>query len=245
MPRTAAALIIGNEILTGKIQESNLSYLGQELFALGISMQRAIVCEDVIDIIVRDLNELRTTHDYVFTSGGVGPTHDDVTLPAVAKAFDRALVRSPEIESLIRGYHKDRELTEGHLRMADVPEGAKLIANQQVRWPTVVIENVYIFPGVPEIFRMKFPVLKEHLKTGLPFISRAVYTHCDEGEIADLLAGLAERYPDLAIGSYLRWRGTDYRVKLTFDGQDRVRLGQALDEFVAALPPDKIVRIDD
>ena len=105
MARTAAALIIGNEILTGKIQESNLGYLGQELFKLGIVLARAVVCRDDIDVIAADLNALRASHDIVFTSGGVGPTHDDVTLPAVAKAFGRNLVRAPEIEALIRDYH--------------------------------------------------------------------------------------------------------------------------------------------
>jgi molybdopterin-biosynthesis enzyme MoeA-like protein len=243
MPRTAAALIIGNELLTGKIQEGNLSYLGQELFRLGIVLERAVMCRDDIDVIAADLNLLRATHDMVFTSGGVGPTHDDVTLPAVAKAFNRKLVRAIEIETLIRDHHGART-TEDHLRMADVPEGARLIANREVPWPTITVGNVYVFPGVPEIFRMKFPVLREHLSEGHRFYSRAVFAMCDEGEIAAQLAQVALRNPDLFVGSYPRFRSTEYRLKLTVDGADEAKVTLALEEIVAFLPPDAIVRVE-
>jgi molybdopterin-biosynthesis enzyme MoeA-like protein len=243
MPRTAAALIIGNEILTGKIQESNLGYLGQELFKLGISLERAVVCKDDLEVIARDLNALRAAHDFVFTSGGVGPTHDDVTLPAVAQAFGRKLVRAELIERLIRDYHGAR-VTEEHLRMADVPEGSRLLASDDVPWPTVAIENVYIFPGVPEIFRLKFPVLREQLNQGVRFVSRAVFTMCDEGEIALQLGAVASRYPDLFVGSYPRFRDPAYRLKVTVDGADEARVTRAMDEITGFLPPDKIVRRD-
>jgi molybdopterin-biosynthesis enzyme MoeA-like protein len=241
--RTAAALIIGNEILTGKIQEGNLGFLGQELFKLGIVLERAIICRDEVDVIVRDLNELRAQHDIVFTSGGVGPTHDDVTLPAIAKAFGRRLVRAPEIEALIRDYHGER-ITEDHLRMADIPEGAKLIASQDVPWPTVTVDNVYIFPGVPEIFRLKFPVLRAQLNQGARFFSRAVLTMCDEGEIAAQLAQVAERNPELFVGSYPRFRSNDYRLKVTVDGADEARVAQAVGEIIAFLPRDKLLRVE-
>src|SRR5690606_18667646 len=146
MARTAAALIIGNEILTGKVREANVQRLAHELFRLGIAFRRVIVCPDDVDTIARDLRELREAHDLVFTSGGVGPTHDDLTLPAVARSFDRPLVRSPIIEGLIRGYWGERA-TEGHLRMADVPEGAELLSTGDVPWPVVCVENVFVLPG--------------------------------------------------------------------------------------------------
>jgi molybdopterin-biosynthesis enzyme MoeA-like protein len=243
MSRTAAALIIGNELLTGKIQEGNLSFLGQELFKLGIVLQRVIMCRDDVSVIVDDLNQLRADHDYVFTSGGVGPTHDDVTLPAVAQAFGRTLVRSPEIAMLIRNLHGERT-TEDHLRMADVPDGARLISSREMPWPTVAIGNVYLFPGVPEIFRMKFPVLREQLRTGASFCSRAVYANCDEGAIATALAHLAQRHPEVSIGSYPVFRNADYRLKLTVDGEDEARVGRVRDEIVALLPADTIVRVE-
>src|SRR5262245_46798392 len=152
MARTAAALIIGNEILTGKIREENLSFLGAELFGMGIALRRVIVCPDDVEIIASDLNLFRTTQDLVFMSGVVGPTHDDVTLPAVALAFDRPLARSSLIEGLIRGYWGERT-TEEHLRMADVPEGANLLYNPDMPWPVITVENVFVLPGVPEIFK--------------------------------------------------------------------------------------------
>jgi molybdopterin-biosynthesis enzyme MoeA-like protein len=179
----------------------------------------------------------------VFTSGGVGPTHDDVTLPAVAKAFDRTLVRAPEIEQLIRGYHGERT-TEDHLRMADVPEGARLIASLDVPWPTVAIENVYVMPGVPEIFRMKFGALRSELSGGRSFVTGAVYTQCDEGEIAAQLAAVAARYPDTFVGSYPRFRGSEYKLKLTVDGEDELRVKAALADITAFIPRDKLVRIE-
>ncbi len=243
MARTAAALIIGNELLTGKIQEGNLGYLGQELFKLGIVLARAVFCRDEIDVIAEDLNRLRATHDMVFTSGGVGPTHDDVTLPAIAKAFGTRLVRAAEIETLIRDYHGAR-VTEDHLRMADVPEGARLLASAEIPWPTVAIENVYVFPGVPEIFRMKFPVLRVHLDQGSGFHSRAVFTLCDEGEIASELTAVALRHPDLLIGSYPRFRDQEYRLKVTVDGADAAQVTRALGEVAAFIPAEKLVRIE-
>src|SRR5262245_59459598 len=158
MARKAAALIIGNEILTGKIQETNMRELATELFQLGISLERVVICRDEVDTIAADLELLRRRHDVVFTTGGVGPTHDDVTHRAVAQCFGRRLVRSHELESLIRGALGDR-CTEGHLLMADIPEGAKLISSKEVRWPTVLIENVFVLPGLPKVFRLKLPGL--------------------------------------------------------------------------------------
>jgi len=241
--RTAAALIIGNELLTGKIQEGNLAFLGQELFKLGIALRRVVMCTDDVDVIVRDLDALRSAHDFVFTSGGVGPTHDDVTLIAVAKAFGRTLTRAEPFERLIRDYHGARA-TPDHLRMADVPEGARLLATEQVRWPTIVVENVYVFPGVPEIFRMKFPVVRDELAHGARFFSRAVFTRCDEGEIAAPLAAVAARYPETFVGSYPRFRDPDHSLKLTVDGADEQLVARALDEIIAFLPADKIVRVE-
>jgi molybdopterin-biosynthesis enzyme MoeA-like protein len=186
---------------------------------------------------------LRAAHDIVFTSGGVGPTHDDVTLIAVAKAFGRALTRAEAIERLIRDFHGART-TDDHLRMADVPTGARLLASEQVRWPTVVVDNVYVFPGVPEIFRMKFPIVRDELAQGARFHSRAVFTRCDEGSIASALAGVATRYPDTFVGSYPRFRDPVYSLKLTVDGADEHMVGRAMDEILAFLPADKIVRTE-
>ena len=243
MARTAAALIIGNEILTGKVREANVQRLAHELFRMGIALKRVIVCPDDIETIATDLRALRAAHDLVFTSGGVGPTHDDLTLPAVARAFDRALVRSPVIEALIRGHWGER-VTEGHLRMADVPDGADLLQTNEVPWPVVSIENVFVLPGVPEIFEVKLLMLRERIGADVPFVSRALYTRCDEGEVAALLETIVGAHPGVEVGSYPRWRDPTYSVKITFDGRDPARVDAALEACRAALAPELIVRVE-
>jgi molybdenum cofactor synthesis domain-containing protein len=243
MARSAAALIIGNEILTGKIREANLHVLAKELRLLGIELRRVVICPDDIDTIAEDLRALRLRHDLVFTSGGVGPTPDDVTLPAVAKAFDRPLERSETIEGLIRGYWGER-VTEGHLRMADVPEGAELSSNPEMPWPVISVDNVCVLPGVPEIFAVKLRLLREKIGSDAPFVTRAVYTTCDEGSIAALLEELGRRHPAVEIGSYPKWRSEDYRVKLTFDGREADAVDAAVEACCEALSDDQIVRIE-
>ena len=239
-PRTAAALIIGNEILTGKIQEANVALLARELFALGIELRRVVVCQDDVATIAEDLETLRSRHDYVVTSGGVGPTHDDVTLKAVARCFGCPIVRSRELESMIRELVRE-EVSDGHLRMADIPEGASLVHTPDVRWPTVVMDNVYILPGVPKIFAMKLPVLRQQLQASEPFLSRAVYTLCRETDLAALLDRLSAEHAGVNIGSYPVIGDYPYRVRLTFDSQDASAIERAVEALLGSLPEEMIV----
>ncbi len=241
MPRTAAALVIGNEILSGKITDTNTAFLARALFELGIELRRVVVCPDEVETIRNDLTELRSAHDLVFTSGGVGPTHDDVTIEGVAASFDRPVVRSEAVEKMIRHYYGDRA-TEAHLRMADMPEGAEMIRSSEAPWPTVVIENVFVLPGVPEIFELKLTDLRKRLDQGHEFHSVAVYTMSGEGEIAGLLERIAERFPGVMVGSYVKWRAEDYRTKVTFDGNDEASVSQAADALVEELDPTLFVR---
>ncbi len=248
-PRTAAALIIGNELLTGKIQDRNVAVLARELFGLGIALRRVIVCSDEIEVIVGDLDQLRRDHDVVFTSGGVGPTHDDVTMEAVARAFGQRLRRSPTIEALLREFFGDR-LTTHHLVMADVPEGAELVTVREAapsmpsagrRWPAIRVDNVYVLPGLPEVFAHKLPILRQELAGGAPFISRRVATSSDEGSIAPLLARLSRQHPEISIGSYPRWGDGPVRVIVTFDGRDSQQIDHAVAALESALPPEQVV----
>ena len=243
MPRTAAALIIGNEILSGKIADTNTTLLARLLFDLGIELRRVVVCPDEVDTIGKNLSDLRATHDLVFTSGGVGPTHDDVTIDGVAESFGRPVVRSVAVEKMIRQYYGDRA-TEAHLRMANMPEGAEMIRSSDAPWPTVVIENVFVLPGVPEIFNLKLADLRKRLDQGYEFHSQAVYTLCDEGEIAGLLEHIAETFPGVMVGSYIKWQAEDYRTKLTFDGTDREAVARAADMLVDELDAKLFVRRD-
>jgi molybdenum cofactor synthesis domain-containing protein len=243
MTRTAAALVIGNELLTGKVQEGNVAFLAKALFDLGIALRRVVVCADDEAAIVSELRAMAASHDVVFTSGGVGPTHDDITIPAVARAFSRPLVRDAHLERMIRE-HFGARTTDGHLRMSELPEGAELLASEAIPWPVVRIENVYVMPGVPEIFRLKFDLVRPRLGHGVPFVSRAIYTRCDEGEIARLLETVEREHPGVTIGSYPRYRDPEYSVKLTFDGRDLALVRRALEACLAGLPPEKIVRAE-
>lgn len=241
MPRTAAALIIGNEILSGKIVDTNTTFLARGLFELGIELRRVVVCRDEVGTIARELTELRDAHDLVFTSGGVGPTHDDVTIEGVAESFGRPVVRSEGVANMIRHYYGDRT-TDAHLRMANMPEGAEMIRSSEAPWPTVVIENVFVLPGVPEIFELKFTDLRKRLDDGREFHSEAVFTLAGEGEIASLLERIAEAFPGVMVGSYVKWKADDYRTKITFDGNDDAPVKRAADMLVDELAPALFVR---
>lgn len=241
MGRTAAALVIGNEILSGKITDTNTAYLARGLFELGIELRRVVVCGDEVPIIRDELTALRDSHDLVFTSGGVGPTHDDVTIEGVAAAFGRSVVRSEAVANLIRQYYGDRA-TEAHLRMANMPEGSEMLRSAEAPWPTVVIENVYVLPGVPQIFELKFQDLRKRLDRGHEFHSHAVYTQSGEGEIAALLERIAKTFPTVMVGSYVKWGAEDYRTKITFDSSDAEAASEAANTLVRELDDSLFVR---
>jgi molybdenum cofactor synthesis domain-containing protein len=241
--RTAAALIIGNELLSGKIAEGNLQTLARELRSLGILLRRSVMILDEVEVIAREVRELSAAHDVVFTSGGVGPTHDDLTIAAVARAFAVPVVMAPEMERMIRAYYGAR-CTEDHLLMARVPEGARLVSTPAVPWPTVVMRNVWVLPGVPEVFRMKLPHVRGELEGSAPFVSVAVLTTLDEGDIKPLLDRVVAAHPEVEIGSYPKWHDPEYRTKLTFDGLDLARVHAARDAFVAGLPAAALVRVE-
>jgi molybdenum cofactor synthesis domain-containing protein len=241
--RTAAALVIGNELLSGKVHEANVPVLAKTLRELGVLLKRVVMILDDVDEIAREVKALSSTHDWLFTSGGVGPTHDDVTIEAVAKAFGVRVVSDPGMEGMLRDYYKER-CTEGHLRMALMPEGAALETTEEIRWPTVRIQNTWVMPGIPEIFQMKLPVVRAKLGNARAFVSRAVYTKMDEGDLKPLLDRVVLAYPDVDVGSYPKWLDPSYKTKLTFDGRDEARVLQARDAFVAMLPTGEPQRVD-
>jgi molybdenum cofactor synthesis domain-containing protein len=241
--RTAAALVIGNEILSGKTQDANTFALAKWLRKMGIKLSRTVSILDDIETIASEVRSLSATHDYLFTSGGVGPTHDDVTMEGVAAAFGVKVVSDPGLETMITKHYGER-LREGHLRMAIVPEGSKQIASAEVWWPVTVMNNVFVLPGVPEIFRLKLTVVEQLVHADVPFLSRAVFTKMDEGTLKPLLDAIVEAYPDVDVGSYPSWTAPDYKTKLTFDGRDAARLEAAVQRFVATLPEGEPQRVE-
>jgi molybdenum cofactor synthesis domain-containing protein len=242
-PRTAAALVVGNELLSGKVRDENLVVLAVTLRRLGILLRRVVMVADEVATIAAEVRALSASHHLLFTSGGIGPTHDDLTIEAVASAFGARVVKSARMEEMLRAHYGER-CTEGHLRMALVPEGAELATNAEVTWPTVVMRNVWLLPGIPEVFRMKIPLLEERLRGGTPFLSRAVYTKMDEGDLRPLLDRVVERHPQVEIGSYPKWQDPTYKTKLTFDGTDPVVVAAALEAFVALLPRGEPQRVE-
>jgi molybdenum cofactor synthesis domain-containing protein len=242
-PKTAAALVIGNELLSGKVEEANVHVLARALRSLGIELQRVVIVLDDVEVIAHEVKELSKSHDWLFTSGGVGPTHDDVTVRAVALAFGVPIIEEPTLASMLREHYQER-CTDGHLQMALVPEGASLESHESVRWPTIRLGNTWLLPGVPEIFRMKLAVVVDRLAGATSFVSRAVFTKMDEGDLKALLDRVVERFPDVGVGSYPKWHDPTYKTKLTFDGRDSGRVDEARDAFIALLPEGEPQRIE-
>lgn len=238
--RTAAALVIGNELLSGKISDKNVVVLARALRSLGVSFRRVVMVLDDLDGIAHEVRVLSASHDLVFTSGGVGPTHDDLTVEAVAKAFGVGLVVAPELEKMLRAYYGER-ITESHLLMARIPEGARLVSSSDVPWPTTVMRNVWVLPGVPQIFEMKTALIRRELSGDRPYLSVAVSTALDEGQIKPMLDRVVQAYPDVDVGSYPKWSESSYRTKLTFDGFSEERVKAARDAFAASLPSESIL----
>lgn len=240
---TAAALVIGNELLSGKVEEANLPLLARSLRGLGVQLRRVVMVLDDIETIAKEIKELSSTHDWLFTSGGVGPTHDDVTIEAAALAFGMKAITSPELEKMLRAYYGER-ITDGHLRMALMPDGATLESSPEMRWPTIRIGNTFLMPGVPEIFRLKLPIVISRIAGGKPYLSRAVYTQMEEGVLKALLDRVVAEFADVEVGSYPKLNDPTYKTKLTFDGRDESRVLAACDAFVALLPEGEPQRVE-
>jgi molybdenum cofactor synthesis domain-containing protein len=233
---TAGILIIGEEILSGKVEDENARYLVHELRELGVGVRRIEVIPDDAEEIAASLRALSSRFDHVFTSGGVGPTHDDVTLPSVAAAFGMQVARRPELEAMIRRA-AGSDFHERDLRMADVPDGARLLYGvppEPTRWPVVAVHNVYVLPGVPVIFRRKFDSIREMFRAG-PIFSRAVYSREGEGGIAATLDAVVDEFPSVAIGSYPQFDQSDHKVKITLDGRDQNAVERAVARLAAGL----------
>jgi molybdenum cofactor synthesis domain-containing protein len=241
MPKTAGIILIGNEILSGKIKDENAAYLCRELRALGVDVRRIAVIPDEIGLIADEVATFTKAFDLVFTSGGVGPTHDDVTIEGVARAMAVPVVRHPELVALLERYYRGT-VTEAALRMAEIPEGAELVTGGTLRFPTVRMRNVYVLPGVPEIFRQKFDALRERFRDQ-PIHLKNVFVRIGEGMLADYLNRLLESFPLLQLGSYPEFSNPEYQVKVTLESRDRGYLEQALGDFLARLPADAVVKV--
>jgi len=232
---TAAVLIIGNEILSGRTKDVNLGYLAEQLTALGIRLREARVIADVEAEIVAAVNECRKRYDHVFTTGGIGPTHDDITSGSVAKAFGVPLILDPKAKAVLEKSYPPGGLNEARLRMAHVPEGARLIDNPVSAAPGFQIGNVYVMAGVPSIMRAMFDGLKGRLAGGKPMLSRTVSAFLGEGVIAKDLGQLQDRFSDLEIGSYPFFRQNRYGASFVLRGTEKARIDEAAGELAGII----------
>lgn len=224
---TACALIIGNEILSGRTKDANLAYLGEQLNLLGVRLLEARVVPDIHEAIVTTLNEVRHRFDYVFTTGGIGPTHDDITAECVAAALDVPLIRNPEALAILEASYSPGDLNEARLRMANTPEGASLIPNPISRAPGFRIGNVFVMAGVPSVMRAMFDGVSHELRGGVPLRSVSIEAALPEGLIAAGLGELQERFPQVEIGSYPFHRGDVFGARLVLRSKDDEALSQA------------------
>lgn len=241
MAKTAGIVVIGNEILSGKTRDENASYLVRELRALGVDVRKISVIPDEVAPIRDEVRLFSRGFDYVFTSGGVGPTHDDKTMEGIAAAFGRSLYRNAELADLLRQYYQDN-VSDAALRMANVPEGTCFLRGAGMWFPVVAVENVYVFPGVPEVLQRKFDRIKEMFRDA-PFLLREIYLRVDEGEIAHALDRVMERFPMLLLGSYPVFTNPEYSVKLTVESKDPAYLDQAYLYLIEQLKEDSIVTV--
>ncbi len=240
--RTAAIIVIGNEILSGKVADTNSAFLATELRRLGVALRRVVVIPDEPEEIAAAIRAYHPQYDVVFTSGGVGPTHDDVTMEGIALGFGRPLIRHPWLEEKIREF-SGAKINAARLKMAEVPDGAELIFGGQMNFPSVRVENVYILPGIPELLRDKFQAITDRFAVD-PFYLRVIYSRAMESTIARYLSDTLEAFPLLQLGSYPKLNDPEYQVRVTLESKDEAYLNRAFDDLMARLPPGVVVRTE-
>lgn len=232
-PITAALLVIGDEILSGRTKDKNIGTLADHLTAIGIDLKEVRIVSDEEAAIVAAVNQLRERNTYLFTTGGIGPTHDDITADAIAKAFGVPIDVDPRAVAVMKPAYAARglELTPARLRMARIPEGADLIANTVSFAPGFVMGNVIVMAGVPAIMQAMLTEVTPRLKTGARMLSRTIKLACPEGEVAELFAQHQKAHPDVVMGSYPGFKDGRYATELVLRARDAARL----DEATAAL----------
>ncbi len=226
---TAALIIIGNEVLSGRTQDKNLPYIAGALNGVGVRLTEVRVIPDEKTVIVKTVREMSAGFDYVFTTGGIGPTHDDITADCVAAAFGVALPVNAEAERRLKLHYRnsDLDLNEARMRMARIPEGASLIDNPVSAAPGFRIENVHVMAGVPKIMQAMLDGILPTLKGGRPLVSITIRSSLAEGQVAADLGRLAEEFSDLDFGSYPAWTRTVFQLSIIVRGQDPDRVEAA------------------
>lgn len=241
MAKTAGIIIIGDEILTGKVQDYNSFFMAQELWSHGIQLLRISIIPDIIEEIAREVRDFSDRFDHVFTSGGIGPTHDDVTIEGISKAFSVPSVIDPTLEAFLNT--KLGPLSPEQLKMAEVPEGAELIQDENLSFPLIKYRNVFILPGIPQLLRKKFFALEKIFDEPTVYLKK-VYLNESESKAAPVLNDIVRRYKNVKIGSYPVIDNEEYSVMVTMESLDAVVLAAALKELLDKMPAEKLVRVE-
>ncbi|MDP3533452.1 MAG: molybdopterin-binding protein [Alphaproteobacteria bacterium] len=227
---TSAIIVIGSEIISGRTQDLNVQFLAQKLDQRGIDLKEVRIITDDENMIIETVNALRSKYNYIFTTGGIGPTHDDITALSIAKAFNLPLIRHPEIVDLIQ--KRKPKTVAASYRMADVPEGSTLIGNPVTQVPGFKIENVYVFAGIPEIMQGMFASIEETLVKGLPTLTKTIHCHMGESLLADGLSTIQHKFKEVEIGSYPYQIETDWHVNVVVRSKDPKPLNAATQNIV-------------
>jgi molybdenum cofactor synthesis domain-containing protein len=241
MSKTAAIVIIGDEILSGQIDDCNSFYFTKELRELGVTVKYMAIIPDDIDEIAETVRHVANKYDYVFTSGGIGPTHDDVTIEGIAKAFDVPVTRDRELENLIHEKFDDKSV-DAALKMSEIPEGAVLIRENGLKFPLIEFRNTFIFPGIPEYLKTKFEAIKERFREE-PFYLREIHVRMFESDIAPLLEETLKKYSDVKIGSYPKIEKDGHKIKITIESKDAGEVDKALEHIRTHVDASSILQI--
>ncbi len=239
---TVAIVVVGNEILSGKVLDTNSHVAAKALREAGVCVRKIVVVPDEVEEISRAVAECHRSYSVVITSGGVGPTHDDVTIEGVALGLGRKVVTHPVIEERLKSFYKER-VNPARLKMARVPEGAELVEGGSFNFPTIKVDNVYVLPGIPQIFVEKLARITESMAAS-PYFLKVLYTREGEGSIAEHLQATLARYPRLEIGSYPKLGEPEYTVKVTVESKDKEYLEEGFAHLLARLPPESVVRTE-
>ena len=236
---SAAVILIGNELLSGSIEDKNLAHIAKTLEVRGIRVRETRIIPDIESDIVDTVNTLRAKHDYVFTTGGIGPTHDDITSDSIAAAFGVPNIIKQDVFDLIAGYPEKKgvEFTPAAQRMAYAPEGAQMINTEHSIIPGYRIDNVFVMAGVPRIMKLMLEGIVEHLKTGVTIHNAYVHANVGEGEIAAPLEAIQNKHPDIDIGSYpqdVDSTISHYRVIFVVKGTELEEINNTCDEILQA-----------
>jgi len=241
MAKTAGIIIIGDEILSGKVQDYNSFFMAQELWSHGVRLCRISIIPDDIDQIGEEVRNFSQRFDYVFTSGGIGPTHDDVTIEGISKAFDI----NPVVDSTLRDIleKKQGHLSPEQLKMAEVPDGSELVSDGTLSFPLIKFRNIFIFPGIPQLLRKKFVAIEKLFNEPIIYLKK-VYLNESESMVAPVLNEIVKRYVNVKIGSYPVIDQIEYTVMVTLESLDRESLNAASENLLKSIPDEKLIRVE-